>query len=73
MLTVLKDDSVPQLINDVPNPPSEFELKNNKHISRINIVFDREGYSPEFFNEMWNHCLIVTTDHGIWVLYAHMF
>jgi hypothetical protein len=53
MLAVLREDIVPQLLEDVPNQPDEEEFKTNRYLSRFGIVFDREGYSPPFFKEMW--------------------
>ncbi|MCP4139439.1 MAG: hypothetical protein GY755_03965 [Chloroflexi bacterium] len=53
MLKTLKEDIVPRLLKDVPNQPSDLELKENPLLSRFILVFDREGYSPAFFDEMW--------------------
>lgn len=53
MLQVLRETIVPRLLKDVPNQPTEEMLKSNPHLHRFIIVFDREGYSPGFFKEMW--------------------
>ncbi len=53
ILNVLREDIVPQLIKDVPNQPDVKEFAANRYLSRFGIVFDREGYSPSFFKEMW--------------------
>jgi len=53
LLAVLKDDIVPRLLQDVPNQPGKEEFKTNRHLSRFMLVFDREGYSPSFFQKMW--------------------
>ncbi|MDM8515977.1 hypothetical protein QUF76_07245 [Desulfobacterales bacterium HSG16] len=53
LLTTLREDIVPRLLKDVPNQPSDLELKENPLLSRFILVFDREGYSPVFFDEMW--------------------
>ena len=37
----------------MPGQPSERELADDPFLCRFVIVFDREGYSPEFFREMW--------------------
>jgi len=64
MLEALKSDIVPQLLQDVPNQPSEEELKSDPYRCRFVIVFDREGYSPAFFREMWqNHRIACITYH----------
>ncbi len=64
MISVLRDDIVPQLLKDIPNQPSEEELKANKLLHRFVLVFDREGYSPVFFKEMWTkHRIACMTYH----------
>ena len=54
LLQVLRKDVVPRLLRDVSNQPSEEELETNPSQCRFVLVFDREGYSPEFFSEMWH-------------------
>ena len=64
MLEALRSDIVPRLLNDVPHQPSEEELKANPHRCRFVLVFDREGYSPAFFKEMWQtHRIACITYH----------
>jgi len=53
MIKTLKENIVPRLLKDVPNQPSEEKLEDNPHLCRFILVFDREGYSPEFISEMW--------------------
>ncbi len=53
LLSVLKKDIVPQLLNSVPNQPTTEKLENNPNLYRFILVFDREGYSPNFFKLMW--------------------
>jgi hypothetical protein len=53
MLKTLEDDIIPRLLKDVPNQPSSDELKKDPYLSRLILVFDREGYSPAFFKRMW--------------------
>ena len=53
LLETLRKDIVPRLLREVPNQTTEEELKENPHRSRFVLVFDREGYSPGFFAEMW--------------------
>ena len=53
MLKVLRNDIVPRLLDEVPNQPSEEMLKNDPYLYKFILVFDREGYSPEFFKDMW--------------------
>ena len=52
LLKMLQSEIVPRLEQDVPNQPSEMELESNPALFRFALVFDREGYSPEFFHEM---------------------
>jgi len=64
LLNTLRDDIVPRLLKDIPNQPSEGELDINLHQCRFVLVFDREGYSPEFFSEMWKkHRIACITYH----------
>ncbi len=53
LLSVLRNSIVLQLLEDVPNQPTEEELEMNCFLYRFCMVFDREGYSPAFFKEMW--------------------
>ncbi len=53
LLTVLEEQIVPQLLEDIPNQPSEEQLKADPYLCRFRLVFDREGYSPGFFKRMW--------------------
>lgn len=49
MLQVLKDDIVPQLERYLP---SQSELFTREDAPRFTLVFDREGYSPQFIRQM---------------------
>jgi hypothetical protein len=53
LLAMLRHEIAPRLINDVPNQPSAGELTANPFLHRFIMIFDREGYSPIFFKEMW--------------------
>jgi hypothetical protein len=64
MLQVLRENIVPRLLKEVPNQPSEEMLKSDPCLHRFIIVFDREGYSPAFFREMWEkHRIACVTYH----------
>jgi prepilin-type processing-associated H-X9-DG protein len=52
LLQVLECDIVPRLENDVPNQPSADQLEADPLLHRFTVVFDREGYSPNFFVKM---------------------
>ena len=61
LLKVLRDDIVPRLLNDVPGQPDDASLQRHENQYRFELVFDREGYSPEFFQDMWAKRIAVTT------------
>jgi len=66
MLKTLEDDIIPRLLHDVPGQPGSDKLKENPYLSRLILVFDREGYSPAFFKKMW-------TTHRISCITYHKF
>lgn len=55
LLQTLRSDIIPRLLNDIPNQPTESDLESNPYLNRFILVFDREGYSPGFFQEMWKN------------------
>src|ERR1700693_4682709 len=61
MLQVLERDIVPRLENDVPNQPSADRLAADPLLHRFTVVFDREGYSPDFFAKMKNRRIACLT------------
>ncbi len=61
ILQVLRETIVPQLLEDVPFQPPEKALEDNAMLFRFGIVFDREGYSPDFFKEMWKQRIVCYT------------
>jgi prepilin-type processing-associated H-X9-DG protein len=52
LLQVLERDIVPRLEQDVPNQPGAEQLDADPLLHRFTLVFDREGYSPDFFARM---------------------
>jgi len=55
---------VPRLLQDVPGQPTAEQLQADPYRSRFVILFDREGYSPAFFREMWQqHRIACITYH----------
>ena len=61
---MLESDIVPRLLKDVPGQPTEAELEADRYRARFVILFDREGYSPKFFKEMWQtHRIACITYH----------
>jgi len=64
MLAVLEQDIVPRLLKDVPNQAYDKDLIADPFLSRFVMVFDREGYSPQFFKKMWKeHRISCITYH----------
>lgn len=53
LLTVLEEEIVPRLERDIPFQPSLFDLAEERFVPRFTLVFDREGYSPDFMLRMW--------------------
>jgi hypothetical protein len=64
MLEAIQNDIVPRLLADVPGQPTKQQLDDDPHLHRFVMLFDREGYSPAFFREMWQtHRIACTTYH----------
>jgi hypothetical protein len=63
LLEALRNEIVPRLLQEVPNQPTAEQLKADPYLCRFVIVFDREGYSPEFFREMWTQRIACITYH----------
>jgi hypothetical protein len=63
LLATLKQDIVPRLLAEVPGQPSEEELARHPYRCRFTLISDREGYSPEFFQSMWEARIAYQTYH----------
>jgi hypothetical protein len=64
LLEALRSDVVPRLLREVPGQPTAEELEVDRYRRRFTIIFDREGYSPVFFREMWQqHRIACITYH----------
>lgn len=64
LLKTLRRDIVPRLLEEVPHQPSPRELEEHPYRCRFLLVFDREGYSPRFFRDMWEkHRIACVTYH----------
>jgi hypothetical protein len=71
LLDALREDIVQRLLKDVPDQPTEAQLAEDPWRCRFTLIFDREGYSPGFFKEMWDrHRIACITYHkhpqGTW-------
>lgn len=63
LLQVLERDIVPRLEADIPNQPGAEQLDADPLLHRFTVVFDREGYSPEFFAKMKKRRIACLTYH----------
>jgi hypothetical protein len=63
LLQVLERDIVPRLEEDIPNQPSIQQLDADPLLHRFTVVFDREGYSPDFFAKMKKKRIACLTYH----------
>ena len=61
MVKVLTGQIVPRLKIDVPNQPTDFETEPRR--CRFTLIFDRAGYSPDFFAQMQKEHVAVITYH----------
>lgn len=52
LIAVIENDIVPRLERDVPTLASEEALANDPLLHRFVLVFDREGYSPDFMQRL---------------------
>jgi hypothetical protein len=63
LLRTLEELIVPRLLADVPGQPTEAELQADPWRARFTMIFDRAGYSPEFFQRRWAQRIAVITYH----------
>jgi len=63
MIKVIEQDILPRLQRDVPNQPDDVALAANPLLHRLMMVFDREGYSPDFFKRMKKKRIACMTYH----------
>ncbi len=61
LISTIKEDFLDKFIQDVPNQPTDNELQDDKQKSRFMLVFDREGYSPDFFYDLWQMRIAIST------------
>jgi len=63
LLEMLRAEIVPRLLSDVPGQPSAAQLEADRYLHRFAIIFDREGYSPQYFKELWQKRIACQTYH----------
>ena len=61
LIATINEDLLDRFDKDVPNQPDHEELSQDKYISRYMLVFDREGYSPDLFYDLWQKRISVAT------------
>jgi len=61
MIEVIKKDIMPRLEKDVPGQPDEEALNSDPLLHKFMIVYDREGYSPDFMIDMWENRIACCT------------
>lgn len=61
LIQTIKEDLLDKFNSDVSNQPTQKELAENKYISRYMLIFDREGYSPDFFYDLWQERISIAT------------
>jgi len=54
MLEMFKTRIISELADNVAIKVSAHELEADPDLPRFTMVFDREGYCPEYFGELWN-------------------
>jgi hypothetical protein len=59
LIQTLQEQIVPRLKTEAPGQPSPEDLKANRWLARFVMVFDREGYSPKLFKELWQERIAV--------------
>lgn len=62
LLHHLREQIVPRLLQEVPGQPTQEQLEADTRLHRFVMVFDREGWSPEWFAELWTvHRIAIIT------------
>jgi hypothetical protein len=62
LIAVLRQSIVPRLVAEAPQPDAE-ALAADALLSRLTLIFDREGYSPDFFAERKAQRISILTYH----------
>jgi hypothetical protein len=52
LIQVLEQDILPRLLQEVPHQPDAQALQADPLLHRFTLVFDREGYSPDFLKRL---------------------
>lgn len=63
IIQVLEERIVPRLMTDVPGQPTAEQLQQQRWVARFTLIFDRAGYSPEFFERLWEQRIAIISYH----------
>jgi len=63
LLQVLEGEIVPRLEKEVPKQPLTEQLETDPLLHRFTLIFDREGYSPDFIKRMKEKRIACITYH----------
>lgn len=63
LCTVLREQILPRLLEEVPSQPSAERLEADPHLHRFTVVFDREGYSPDLFAQLREQRVAILSYH----------
>lgn len=61
LIQVLEQQIVPRLLREVPDQPTQAELEADPQRVRFTLIFDRAGFSPDFFAWLWEKRIAVIT------------
>ncbi len=61
LIKTIKDELLPIFDKDIPNQPTDEQLEADPLLNRYMLVFDREGYSPDFFYDLWQQRISIAT------------
>jgi prepilin-type processing-associated H-X9-DG protein len=63
LLSVLEEEIIPRLQKEVPGQPDSTQLKDKPFSHRFTLIYDREGYSPDFMKRMKAERIACITYH----------
>lgn len=61
LIQTIKKDLLPRFNQDIPNQPTQDQLVADQYLHRYMLVFDREGYSADFFCDLWEKRISIAT------------
>lgn len=62
LMEILEKQIIPTLLKEMPSKYTEQQMQDDTDLPRFTIVFDREAYSPVFFQKLWDeHRIAIIT------------